>query len=401
MVMIKFTDLLPSEGFPRINGVGFEGTRSSNTGLDSQTPTPTNKKGYELSVDWLTLTYPIGSHGEALSIIGLIENTFSETIDYSPFRSISRFGRVYKGSSSSSLRGTVLLSNPPSSGGFGELRVYIPGKALATATMNEIRDFSQISQQMFSASCARFDVAIDDYSKDLDLDEVKRAQDADDFAYVETIGYHESGERGKKSRGKTITFGSRQSQSYVRFYDKSVESKGQIDAIRMEAEFKDDKANALWEEWCTYSIQEDEQQCAKTLAGAALGAVRFCDRSSGDKNLDRCDDLPWYKKLCDSVVSGFRLRVRKKERFMDDSIDWVKKAVMPTMSMIRKYMGDDVFLQWVYDSTDECMPLLSRIKLEKIQQQQQLDLDEQQQRTTTERKTTMRELMFEDGMYWD
>jgi hypothetical protein len=382
------------------NGIEV-GTRSSNTGLFSQTPPNPPKKGYELSIDWLTLSYPIGGYGESLSIIGLIEKTFSETIDYSPSRAVNRWGQTYRGSSSDSLRGTMLYSNPPKDGNFGELRVYLPGKALATATMNEIRDFCQISSEMFSASCARFDVAIDDYSKVLNLDEVKSAQDKGNFAYVETIGYHESGERGGKDKGRTITFGSRQSESYSRFYDKNVESKGKIDAIRLEGEFKDSKAQQLFEQWTAFAFTDDEQQCAKLLAGAVLGAVRFCDRSSGDKNLDRCEDLPWYKKLCDSVVSGFRLRVRKKERFLDDAVYWVEKAVIPTLSMIRKYMGDDVFLQWVYDCTDEAMPLLSKIKLEKIQQQQQLDQEEQQNRTTTERRTTMREAMFEDGLYWD
>lgn len=382
------------------NGIGFDRTRPCNTGLDSQTLPPTNKKGYELSVDWLTLSFPIGSNAEAFSILELIQGTFDEVIDYSPIRTVFRWGRTYKGSSSGSLRGTMIFSNPPSMGQFGELRAYIPGKALAAATMSDIRDFCQISHEMYSATCARFDVAIDDYSKVLDLTEVKRAQDDGNFAYVETIGYHESGERGSKEKGRTITFGSRQSQAYQRFYDKNVESKGEIDAIRLEVEFKDDKANALFEQWCFFDINDDEQQCAKTLAGAALGAVRFCDRSSGDKNLDRCDDLPWYEKLCNSVVSGFRLRVRKKERFLDDSMSWIQKAVMPTLSMIRLYMGDDEFLQWVYDGTEEQLPYLSNIKREKIKQQQQMDKEEQQERTTTKRGLFTKDLLETSGIFW-
>ncbi len=384
----------------KINGIGV-GTRLCNTGLFSQNPPKPPKKGYELSIDWLTISCPIGSFAEAFSIIGLVEGTFDETINYSPVRAVNRWGQTYLGSSSDSLRGTMLFSNPPANGELGELRIYLPGKALAAATMNEIRDFCQIIREMYSGTCARFDVAIDDYSKVLNLDEVKSAQDEGNFAYVETIGYHESGERGGKDKGKTITFGSRHSEAYVRFYDKNVESKGEIDAIRLESEFKDSKAQQLFEQWTSFDFQEDEQLCAKLLAGAALGTVRFCDRSSGDKNLDRCDDLPWYEKLCDSVVSGFRLRVRKKERFLDDAIRWVQKAVVPTLAMIRKYMGDDIFLQWIYDCTDEAMPMLSKIKLERIQQQQQLDKEEQQNRTTTERRTTMREAAFEIGLYWD
>lgn len=381
------------------NGIGF-GTRPSNTGLDSQIIPFTDKKGYELSVDWLTLVFPVTGLGEAFSVIQLIKSTFHEEIDFSPHHRICKFGREYRGSSTASLRGTMLLFNPSSVGRQGELRAYIPGKALATASMNAIRDFCQISREMYSATCARIDVAIDDYSKVLDLGDVKQAQDNGDFAYVETIGYHESGERGKKDKGRTITFGSRQSQAYQRFYDKSVESNGEIDAIRLEVEFKDDKAQALFEAWCFHAFTEDEQECAKTLAGAALGAVRFCDRSSGDKNLDRCNDLPWYEKLCDSVVSGFRLRVRKKERILDDSMSWVQRAVMPTLSMIRLYMGDDSFLQWIYDGTEEKIPLLSNIKREKIKQQQQLDKKEQLERTTTKRGLRMKDFLEPDGIFW-
>ena len=86
---------------------------------------------------------------------------------------------------------------------------------------------------------------------------------------------------------------------------------------------------------------------------------------------------------------------------MDDSMAWVAKAVMPTLAMIRRYMGDDEFLQWVYDGTDEQMPLLSKIKIEKIEQQQQLDKEEQQKRGTTERRTEMRERLFNNGLYWE
>jgi hypothetical protein len=380
------------------------GTPASNTGLNSQTPKnaplTTPKKGYEVSADYITFTCPINGQAEIDLIINLIQGTFDESIEFC-YKMATFDGKHYSASSVGSLRGTRVYANYPGPDRpFGEVRFKLPGRALAAASMYELRDCLCVLREMFSATCSRFDSAIDDYSKVIDLDEVKFAQDLGNFAHVEVVGYHESGERGGAEKGRTITFGSRSSESYLRIYDKAVQSNGEIDAIRYEVEFKGDKAQALFEQFTEFT-HGDEQGAAKCLAGAALGAVRFCDRSSKEKNLDRLDDLPWYKKLCDSVVSGFRLRVRKKERFLDDAIQWVVKAVIPTLAMIRKYMGDEAFLQWVYDCTDEAMPMLSKIKLEKIQQQQQLDKEEQHNRTTTERRTTMREAMFEDGLYWD
>lgn len=388
----------------KLNGIGFEGTRYSNTGLDSQNPltppSPNKKTGYEVSVDYLTITAYFTSGLGMWDIIHLVENCLGEKFTFSATLG-SWDGKSYKGSSSDSLHGTRLYTNPPGMDrASGEIRIKIPGKALAATSMREVRDMAIILREQYMGVCSRFDGAIDDYSKTINLDEVKKAQDLGNFAYVETIGYHESGERGGKDKGRTITFGSRQSQSYLRIYDKNVQSHGVIDAIRYEVEFKDEKADSVFESWCDFDFQ-DEQGAAKVIAGATLGAVRFCDRSSGDKNLDRCDDLPWYEKLCNSVVSGFRLRVRKKERFLDSSIEWVKKAVMPTLAMIRKYMGDDVFLQWVYDETDEQMSFLSPIKLEKIEQQKERDKEQQQYTTTTEFRTDMRKRLFDEGLYWD
>lgn len=364
--------------------LGFDQARVSNTGPNSQNTQNNqkpNKKGYEIGVDYLTITALPGSGADVLTIIELIEGTFREKIEYSPTYA-GWDGKPYMGSSSDSLMGTRIYTNPPSEEKpFGEMRIKIPGKPLSAASMHSVRDMCQVLQGMWSATCSRFDVAIDDYSKTLNLDEVKLAQELGNFAYVEKCGYHESGERGKRQKGRTITFGSRQSQAYLRVYDKSVESQGETDAMRYEVEFKDDKAQFLFEQWCDVDYS-DTQASAKLIAGAALGAVRFCDRSSGDRNLDRLPNLPWYEKLLNSVVTGYRLRVKKKQAFLNDSFAWVERSVVPTLSMLRKYMGDDVFLQWVYDKTEEHLPFLSLIKREKIQQQQQLDREQQQQHDT-------------------
>ena len=196
-----------------------------------------------------------GSRLEMGNIITLVQDTLDEKIEFHPNRATFD-GKAYEGCSTDSLRGTRVYCNHPSADRrWGELRFKMPGKALAAATMNEIRDMCAILREIYSATCGRFDGAIDDYSKTLSLDAVKAAQDANNFAHAEVIGYHESGERGKRERGKTITFGSRTSESYLRVYDKSIESHGEIDAIRYEVEFKGDKADLVFREWTIYDFQ--------------------------------------------------------------------------------------------------------------------------------------------------
>lgn len=360
------------------NGIGFDETRLGNTGSISQIANIPNKKGYEVSVDYLTLIVKYDLLTDLSEIIDVVEGNLGEKIDYC--YDLPRFrGKKYAGSTQESLYGTEVSSIPPGDeeGEKGEARIVIPGRALAAANPSDIRDMCQILAALYEVKCNRFDVAIDDYNKLLDIDVIRQAQENGDFAYVDTFGYYETGERGKRDRGRTVTMGSRQSEAFVRCYDKSVQSNGEIDAIRYETEFKKDKADSLFSEWIDFPIHH-EQVAAKHIAGAALGAVRFCDRSSGDNNLDRLDDLPWYKEICDSVASGFRVRLKKKERFLDRAIGWVEKAVMPTLAMIRKYMGaDDKFLQWLFDGTTEKMGELSSIKLEMIKLQQKLDKEQQ------------------------
>lgn len=366
----------------KLNGIGFGGTPVSNTGLNSQTNNIDTKRGYEVGVDWLTIVCyhdPSSEFGYDPSVaIDIVEGNLGEKIEFVNGRP-DFDGKKYASSSQASLHGTRAMSNPPGEDESerGEIRFKIPGKALSVASPSDIRDMCQILSAFFEVRCTRFDVAIDDYNKLLDLDEIYEVQQNGDFAHVQKFGYHESGERGKLHRGRTLTFGSRQSNAFVRIYDKAVESKGDIDAIRYEVEFSDDKANALFHEWIEFPLH-NEQIAAKHIAGAALGAVRFCDRTTDERNLDRLDDLPWYKRICDSVASGFRVRLRKKERYLDRAVGWVEKAVMPTLAMIRKYMdADDLFLQWIFDSTTEKMGELSSIKLEMIKIQQQQDKEQQ------------------------
>lgn len=360
------------------NGIGFGPTRSSNTGLYSQNPPTPPKKGYEVGADWLTIVCHYELPEDVSVILDIAEGNLGEKIEFVHQRPTFD-GKRYAGSSQSSLHGTRAFSNPPGEmeGEKGEVRLKIPGRALSAAKPSDIRDMCQVLASLYEVKCSRFDVSIDDYNKLLNLDEIYQAQQNGHYAYVEKFGYYESGERGKTERGRTITFGSRQSQSYLRLYDKSVESGGEIDAIRYEVEFSGDKANSLFHEWIEFPMH-NEQVAAKHIAGAALGAVRFCDRTTEDKNLDRLDDLPWYEQICNSVASGFRVRLRKKERYLDRAIGWVEKAVMPTLAMIRKYMGtDDLFLQWLFDGTTEKMGELSSIKLEMIKLQQQQDKQQQ------------------------
>lgn len=350
-----------------------------NTRFNSQITDNSNKNSIEIGVDYLTLIVKAATDKGFRDIIEFVEGTFDETIEYDSQRAQWMCHQQYTGSSTNSVHGTRVWTKAPRDGEMGEMRIVLGGKVLSKASSADVLDFSQIMLHMYQARCTRFDAAIDDYAKILSLDEVRKAQLDGNFAHVSSTSYYESGERGKRERGITIGMGARQSEAYQRIYDKNVESSGEIDAIRMETEFKGDKAQYLFEQFCEYDL-EKVSEAYRYIAGAAIGTVRYCDRSSEDKNLDRLVDLPWYAKFCQRVGNGFRVKLRKKVATLSDKIGWVKKAVVPSLAEIKAYMGDVEFWQWLEDDIAEASAILSPIQIARVKQQREYDQQQQQDR---------------------
>lgn len=306
-------------------------TPPSNTGLNSQNL----QSDLSIRVDWCSLALrEVPSLAAALEIIDLVQQVFDEAIEFHPDLPTS-MGKRWDGHSPKSLRGTRLWWERPREDKPGTLLISLPGAVLAAATYQDAHDCLQLLAGAYGGECKRFDIALDDYAKEIPLDEVEAAARGGHYAYAESHQFQESARRGQSSTpGKTIYLGSAQSDKRIRFYDKTVQSDGEIDAIRLEVQFRDDRANKVFQGWLDFDPDAVIDGGVPYLGAVVMGAIRFCDRSSGEKNIDRCPVLHWWAALEARVAQGLRVPCVQQPKSLERSQRWIEFQVMPTLAML-------------------------------------------------------------------
>ena len=120
------------------------------------------------------------------------------------------------------------------------------------------------------------------------------------------------GERGKNGGGRQVVF-----------YDKTLESKGEVDAVRMEARYFKKHAHGAFS---LLAQAEDQGRFTSQIAGLIGGAIRFIDRGGGaETHLDRCDPLPWWSAVID-LLGMQRVVVRRAAPALQRAMEYVRDA---------------------------------------------------------------------------
>ena len=128
----------------------------------------------------------------------------------------------------------------------GELRVSMSARYLDNVNLSELAAYLQIVRVSYGLRCSRIDVALDDHEKLTPLSLVEKAARDRDYFNVRSTSVVNSDNVHTNVKGKTVYFGSRESEVFMRVYDKTAESKGERIGNRWEAEFKGKKANACF-----------------------------------------------------------------------------------------------------------------------------------------------------------
>jgi len=323
-----------SQGASRSRAKGE--TPASNTGLNSQKLQP----DLSIRVDTLAIVFrQVPDLGAALSIKELLELTFDESIEFHPDLPDTN-GKPWDGHSTDSLRGTRLWWDNPTEDKPGQLYCYLGGAVLGAATHKAAQDTLACLSAMYGGECKRFDVALDDYAKKIPLDQVEADIRAANVSGVRSFTVTESGRIGESATGKTIALGSPQSDKRLVIYDKSVESGGEIDAIRMEVRFRDKKADLAFKGWIDFDAGAVDLAAPQYLAALVTGAVKFCDRSQGDKNIDRCPMLSWWQELVDRAAQGIKVAAPRVVKTLEKAMAYVDHQVGPTLAMLRLALGE-------------------------------------------------------------
>lgn len=193
--------------------------------------------------------------------------------------------------------------------------------------------------------CRRIDLTCDDYSRSLPIREIKRFYDN---GWVQ--GFQNTGqiiERGKDgSAGLSMAFGNRGSvgsgKRFV-FYDKFLQSKGKIDAIRAELSIDDERAQTVFTKLCN----RGSYHWPNYIRGLHADAIRFIDEEG------ECPD--WWANYLDGCWEEMPKREPISPSF-ERLFAWLDRQVGPSLRTLYLCYQSDRFLDWVMERIEayEC-----------------------------------------------
>lgn len=317
-------------------------TPSSNTGLTSQIRTPTLSRPnttINYSVDNLSLLW---DKSPDLDIFLLCKKLLSVEFDFShsfPMTVGVRWEHTNRGS-----LGCLYMERETSVG--VRCRLSLSGKACASVPIELLLHFlSIVSSSPVEVSCSRIDICLDDYTKRLTFENIWAALESGNHSGFRTS--HAIKNFGNKRGGWTVNLGSRQSSHFVRIYDKSAESKGRIDSIRWESEFKHEKAQAIFKSLAAATTCVD---ALKLVKGYTFGKFHFIDKTN--KNLDRCNALDWWLDFLLFVMhEQAEILVDKVVTSIESSVLWIRRQVEKSLARISRAFGTEKFEEFL----DDCL----------------------------------------------
>ncbi|MCM1165860.1 MAG: replication initiation factor domain-containing protein [Lachnospiraceae bacterium] len=162
---------------------------------------------------------------------------------------------------------------------------------------------------------------------------------------------------GEEVKGMTVYVGVRQSESFIRFYDKLAEHKQQRKEIpegcthwtRCELELKGSAAMSALNAY----LDMPEKDFAEYMRGVFNDHCRFISRTSS--NISRCPVKRWWREFLQGCTERFRLPHHKPARSALARADRGLSQYVPTIfTMIREY-GIEGFLAWYDAKVDKFM----------------------------------------------
>jgi len=303
-----------------------------------------------VGVGWITMVFSTKLFPNKRALLDCVlyvyTNSFRDVVTHTEVRA-----RTYT-DGYRTLHGSMLLFSPNRD----DVCLSICQTAIERISMVDLLAFCHDINSAFP-SVSRFDVFIDDRVGHLDLYGIRLALQngwyvgrADRFRSVA-----EYSQKSKSSSGDTLYIGSRESECFVRFYDKALQQGIDTTWNRCELELKGDVAkrafqlflksgNLTYIEGSAVSYVSrgtvftiDELSVVNTLKGVILSKLDFRLPESNKNVTKRTRAEFWSKMLMDATSIP---RVKS-----DNSTDieklkaWFEAAVAPSLSLLLDYHG--------------------------------------------------------------
>ena len=286
---------------------------------------------YSVHIDTFSCIIPCHYPANSKRILDCLASFFDDEYELH----LGSFMRVSKGFSGANhaeftCGAQAVWSHYDQKGNSGFMRLNVPGRQLSFQTVDTTWAIMQHLFSEFKARYTRVDVAFDDYSRFFPMENVVNALSNDDYSGIRQYMPYFPVKRTYD--GFSFYLGSKKSDKFVRIYDKNAESKGRINAVRIELQLRATNA----ENFCTRSIFEsvdsDHESLLKHCIDSIFGVFDFVDRSGG-KNLDRCPRFVWWQKFLDTLLCIPKKNVKKPKKIrLYDTFSWLHRQVMPTIA---------------------------------------------------------------------
>jgi phage replication initiation protein len=304
----------------------------------------TGSGGFTQTIDWLAFTLPKAEVADVITLIG--GDWFqSET----GFRGYPVAQLMTQGKTGVGKLGTGAPRNPK--------EVHVDLSAGIVSQWDETK-LKTVLAWIFAQKghVTRIDVALDDREATVAVETVRQAVEAGQvvsrskqFKVIQASN-HRQGVR----TGETLYFGSRESQSMLRVYDKRLElqSRGREDAasygVRWEMEFKQDRAQA-----CAKALLTLDPKIGGPSWSGCCVPMWISERPRERPNRMRSIGRPlvaWWEGL----TEGFRrcrLVVERIQQRLDDVVAWFANALSPMLAVVVACRGDQFLMEMIYAGT--------------------------------------------------
>jgi hypothetical protein len=292
---------------------------------------------FTLTIDWIAFTVPSAS---AQTVMQRIEGDWSRR--KGGFRSYP-VSWVLNHTLGVGLLGTGALRQPQ------EVHVDLSAGIVSSWDLPQVKSLLKWVKAQ-EGHLTRIDCALDDRQPLVPLACVTQAADvgqcisrADRVQLIRSFSLHQG-----TASGETIYFGSPQSQTLLRVYDKRLELTAKKHphaeeyGIRWELEFKQDRAQLCGQAL----IGLEEPDWKGFLIGLLRSYVDFRDttRDAEDEERARAPRLAWYESLTKGFMNA-RLSVPQAEPDAERVKGWIERSVAPMLAALCALPGGQTWME--------------------------------------------------------
>jgi len=199
---------------------------------------------------------------------------------------------------------------------------------------------------------SRIDLALDDVTGDLTLLRVKRAVGAG--AVTCRSSKYRLMQSGVISTGQvtgeTFYFGSSQSRTQYRIYDKAAEQGITGHWVRCEGQYRNENAHQV-----TQKLVDSGHNLGLIYCGLLRGFLNFLTPSKTDSNKSRWSTAKWWLNLLHNAEK-LKLSAPKPVSTLQSKTAWFKKQCAPTFALILQAHGNDVMKEILMDGFARMTP---------------------------------------------